>query len=220
MIGFAQTIVVLSAGFDLSVGAVAGFSTVIYSYVMESSMLLAIAVVLVMGIVVGMVNGLGITVFKIEPFIMTLGIMFVLNGLGLALRPSPGGYISEGLMNFFVLSVGHFSYVPLLMIIVFGILGTLMLNKTPLGRQILRGRRQHQGGADVRDKGKTHQGARLYDQRRGFRSRGHNSLPAEFPVEMRNPAPDTCLIRLSSFLWAVRSYPAVSADSAERYPVR
>ncbi len=136
MIGFAQTIVVLSGGFDLSVGALAGFSTVICSYLMEGSLILAVIAVLVVGIIVGLINGLGITIFKIEPFIMTLGIMFVLNGLGLALRPSPGGYISEGLRNFFLLSVGNFAYIPLVMIIVFGILGTLMLNKTSLGRQI------------------------------------------------------------------------------------
>ena len=136
MIGFAQTMVVISSGFDLSVGAVAGFSTVICSFLMQVNVLLAIIVVLAMGIVVGMINGFGVTFFKIEPFIMTLGMMFILNGLGLMLRPSPGGYISERLMNFFVLSIGHFAYIPLVMIVVFGILGSLMLNKTPLGRQI------------------------------------------------------------------------------------
>lgn len=136
LIGFSQTVVVLSGGFDLSVGAVAGFATVLCSYVMEESLVLAIIAVIAMGIAVGLINGIGITFFRIIPFIMTMGMMFVLNGLGLMLRPSPGGYISEGLKNFFTLSAGDFAYVPLLIIILAGILGSLMLNKTMLGRQI------------------------------------------------------------------------------------
>ncbi|MEA4970072.1 MAG: ABC transporter permease [Candidatus Pelethousia sp.] len=136
IISFSQNAVVLNGGFDLSIGAIASLSTVICSYLMEISDLAAIAAVMAMGLVVGLLNGIGITKLKIEPFIMTLGMMYILGGIAQILRPTPGGYISPGLTRFLLSSNQPFALVPLLLIIVCCISGVLFFKKTAFGRRI------------------------------------------------------------------------------------
>ena len=47
----------------------------------DSSMLPALLAVIVMGIVVGLINGTGVYWLKIPPFIMTLGVGTVIQGI-------------------------------------------------------------------------------------------------------------------------------------------
>lgn len=136
LIGFSQTMVVLGRGLDLSVGSVAGLATAICSVLMERSLILAILVVILASIFIGMLNGVGITIFNMEPFIMTLGMMFILNGVSLMVRPSPGGYISESLKEVLMFSVGDFAIAPLLIILIMGLFGIILLKRRAFGREI------------------------------------------------------------------------------------
>jgi ribose transport system permease protein len=84
-----QTIVVLSGGqgIDLSVGQVGTFAAIIASRMMQGSNALlipAVIVALVVSAVIGCANGLGVIYMKIPPFVMTLGMMGVVQGLILA----------------------------------------------------------------------------------------------------------------------------------------
>lgn len=135
-IGFAQTTVVLMGGFDLSVGSVASMATVICSVLMEKNLVLAIFIVLLAAMIVGALNGVGITFFRIEPFIMTMGMMFILSGVNMMIRPSPGGYISPILQKILFFSIGDMAIAPALIIIVVGIIGSTLLNKTAFGREV------------------------------------------------------------------------------------
>ena len=77
-----QTLVMLTGGIDLSVGAVAsatGF--VVATLVSGMGLPVAIVIVLVAAGLVGLVNGIGIGVFKVHPLIMTLGMSLVVLGL-------------------------------------------------------------------------------------------------------------------------------------------
>src|ERR1700693_825281 len=75
-----QTLVMLTAGIDLSVSAVmtaAAYVAASQSYFGSArAVLLALAV----GLVVGLVNGLGVAVFRVQPLIMTLGTGLVISG--------------------------------------------------------------------------------------------------------------------------------------------
>jgi ribose transport system permease protein len=75
-----QTLVMLTAGIDLSVAAVmtaAAYVAASQSYFGSTrAVLLALAV----GLVVGVVNGLGVAVFRVQPLIMTLGTGLVISG--------------------------------------------------------------------------------------------------------------------------------------------
>jgi ribose transport system permease protein len=75
-----QTLVMLTAGIDLSVAAVmtgAAYVAASQSYFGSArAVLLALAV----GLVVGLLNGLGVSIFRVQPLIMTLGTGLVLSG--------------------------------------------------------------------------------------------------------------------------------------------
>ncbi|MDP5307825.1 ABC transporter permease [Paracoccus spongiarum] len=76
ILGCAQTIVVLTAGIDLSVGAIAVFCSVLMgqlSFRFGIPAPLAIAMGLALGTAMGAINGLLISRLKLPPFIVTLG---------------------------------------------------------------------------------------------------------------------------------------------------
>ncbi|PTE21763.1 ABC transporter permease [Cereibacter changlensis JA139] len=81
ILGCAQTVVILTAGIDLSVGAIAVFSSVLmgqmsfrYGIPAELSILIGLA----LGTGMGAINGLLIAFLKLPPFIVTLGTWQVL----------------------------------------------------------------------------------------------------------------------------------------------
>ena len=89
LMAIGQTIVILSGGdgIDLSVGRVATFGTIVAASMMRGSndnLALALLVPLLVGGALGAVNGLGIVYLKIPPFVMTLGMMGVAQGLVMA----------------------------------------------------------------------------------------------------------------------------------------
>ncbi|MBE2274790.1 MAG: ABC transporter permease [Rhodobacteraceae bacterium] len=84
-----QTIVVLTAGLDLSVGSVVSLTTAIASHGTPFAVPLAILAALA----VGLVNAGGILRFGIHPILMTLSTMTAVQGLALLVRPIPGGTV-------------------------------------------------------------------------------------------------------------------------------
>lgn len=77
----AQTLTMLTAGIDLSVGYVAsmvGFVTA--TLVAPLGVPLAILVALVVGAIAGLISGVGVGVFRVHPLIMTLGMGLVVFG--------------------------------------------------------------------------------------------------------------------------------------------
>lgn len=96
MIAMGQMIVLLTAGLDLSVGAVVGFAGVVAALIAKAmaaaypdAMVLATIVALVGGIaagtLVGSINGIGVAVLNVPPFMMTLGTMTSLVGISLSM---------------------------------------------------------------------------------------------------------------------------------------
>ncbi|MEJ1105698.1 MULTISPECIES: galactofuranose ABC transporter, permease protein YjfF [unclassified Kribbella] len=78
------TFVILTGGIDLSVGAVVALSTMVSASLVTNHgwpPLVAIALVLVIGSVLGLVMGAIIHYFEIQPFIVTLAGMFLARGL-------------------------------------------------------------------------------------------------------------------------------------------
>ncbi|MCG7595304.1 sugar ABC transporter permease YjfF [Mycobacterium sp. PSTR-4-N] len=78
-----MTFVLLTGGIDLSVGSVVALSTVIVATTLRAgwSTPLALAAVLVVGPLLGLVMGLVIEYFDVQPFIVTLAGMFLARGL-------------------------------------------------------------------------------------------------------------------------------------------
>lgn len=76
-----QTIVILTGGIDLSVGAVMLLTDAVGAMLMGGeNRIVPILICLGLGLLIGAINGAGIAFLKIPPFIMTLGTMIILTG--------------------------------------------------------------------------------------------------------------------------------------------
>ena len=82
-IALGMTFVIITAGIDLSVGSTAAMTGVVGVELIAQGMNwpLALLIAIVAGGVVGLGNGLLISVAKLNPFIATLGMMTVVRGL-------------------------------------------------------------------------------------------------------------------------------------------
>jgi len=83
LIAIGETFVLLTRGIDVSIGAVMGISAVILGTALNANVPLPVAIVLALltGSAAGSLNGLGVTMLRVPPIIMTLGMMGVLRGL-------------------------------------------------------------------------------------------------------------------------------------------
>ncbi|WP_052161386.1 ABC transporter permease [Hoeflea sp. BAL378] len=101
-----QNLVILGGreGIDLSVGGVVSLSAVIAGNMMQGSdagIIPAILACLATGAFFGLLNGLGVTLLRIPPLIMTLGMLGVLQGLLVVVRSGiPSGLAAPGLARF------------------------------------------------------------------------------------------------------------------------
>lgn len=76
-----MTFVIVSGGIDLSVGSITALVCVITAnMVNDHGIIPAILVALLVGALVGLINGVGIAYGKLQPFIMTLGTMYMASG--------------------------------------------------------------------------------------------------------------------------------------------
>lgn len=107
----AQAIIVISGGIDLSIGAMMALTNVTAALLMKDAPPEAAAgvvlLVLAMGFVLGMVNGLLVVWTRVPDIIVTLAMSFVWAGAALLVLPRPGGaaapwFIELGAGGFFV----------------------------------------------------------------------------------------------------------------------
>ena len=97
-----QTIVILSGGFDLSAGAVISLVNVVLSTSMQdtpSSIVLWSLAGIGVGVLTGAFNGFFIAVLRLQPIVVTLSTMFIVQGLTLLVMDNPGGMIPGGLSS-------------------------------------------------------------------------------------------------------------------------
>jgi ribose transport system permease protein len=97
----AQAIVVIAGGIDLSVGPMMALTSVTAASLMkDGSAELAVAyvlVVLVMGVVLGAMNGTLVVLTRVPDIVVTLAMSFVWSGAALVVLSTPGGSAAEWL---------------------------------------------------------------------------------------------------------------------------
>lgn len=97
-----QTFVVLTAGIDLSVGAVFILANCLASVVVTGSpgaVALGVAAVLGTGLACGLANGALVVYGRLQPIVATIASGAIYFGLALALRPEPGGDVDSTLAD-------------------------------------------------------------------------------------------------------------------------
>ncbi|GAB2884245.1 galactofuranose ABC transporter, permease protein YjfF [Nocardioides pacificus] len=136
-----MTFVILTGGIDLSVGSVVALSTMIAASTLEAGWppMLAIAAVLLTGTVLGLLMGLIIHYFDIQPFIATLAGMFLARGLcylisveSIAIRDDTFREIAT-----YSLSIGdYYITAPVIISLVVVAIGAWVLHLTRFGRTV------------------------------------------------------------------------------------
>lgn len=133
------SVVIITAGIDLSIGSVWALSAVAMAFVCVNkglAWMLSVLIGLAVGLACGLVNGWGVTLLRIPPFVATLGMMSIARGLAEVIT---GGFQISGLPDAFQWwGQGDIFGVPVPVIVAVGIivLTWALLRFTRLGRYI------------------------------------------------------------------------------------
>ncbi len=140
-IALGMTFVIITAGIDLSVGSTAAMTGVLGVALIAQgwNWPLAMLVAILAGGVVGLGNGLLISVARLNPFIATLGMMTVVRGLldvytNAVVVVGPASVLGPD--NFGVIGLGKVAGIPvaLMILVVLSVLAYFLLSHTRLGR--------------------------------------------------------------------------------------
>ncbi|HUC17348.1 MAG TPA: ABC transporter permease [Acetobacteraceae bacterium] len=130
-----QTIVVLTRGIDLSVGGIVDLTNALAAIYLAGSVahmaLVAVLVVLV-GAMAGLVNGLLVGLGRLQPIVVTLATLSIFQGLAIRVLPQPGGTVPDGFTALLVNTNGPFA----LFFLVLAALGWMALRRSRLGVDI------------------------------------------------------------------------------------
>jgi erythritol transport system permease protein len=156
ILGIGMTYVILTGGIDLSVGSIAGLAGMVAGWlilngltieplgiVIYPSVAAVLLIVLLLGAVVGLVNGTLVTRFAVAPFIATLGMLYVARGAALLLSNGatfPNLIGSPDFRNegFPALGAGRLLGipVPVLIVMALALLAAFVARRTPFGRRV------------------------------------------------------------------------------------
>ena len=144
VIAAGQTLVIISGseGIDLSAGSVVTL-TAILTYVIvngaNEKVLPALLVSLVVGALIGLLNGVGITFLKISPFVMTLGMAGVVTGAIIVItHGNVSGRVAPIMTRLIARPLSPSLQIPnaIIIWILFGILMWLLLERTTFGKNL------------------------------------------------------------------------------------
>jgi len=140
IVSIGQTIAILTAGIDLSVGSLITMGNVftcIFINGLNSNTLWAIIVIVLLGVLFGFCNGLGVAYLKISPLVMTLAIGSLVTGITLIFsQGAPKGLASPILRYIGVGSLFDFFPVIILVWIILSAIFIFLLRATTFGRKI------------------------------------------------------------------------------------
>ena len=138
ILAIGETFVIITAGIDLSVGAITGFASLIVALLLGADypIWLSVAITLLVGAGIGVFHAFGIVQMGLPPFIMTLATMQALRGIGLLI--TNGATISITNDAFTDFSQGSLFSVPnlFLMVLLVAIPAYIFLHHSKWGRYL------------------------------------------------------------------------------------
>ena len=139
VLSIGMTFVICAGQIDLSVGAIIGFSGVCVGLLLNQgvSPIWAILIQLLIGVIVGIVNGIFVAYGKINSFIVTLGMMTILRGITLILTNSSSVFGFGNIISF--IGSGKIGPVnmPIILSLVIATVGGVLLHRTTFGNYCL-----------------------------------------------------------------------------------
>jgi erythritol transport system permease protein len=156
LLAIGMTFVIVSGGIDLSVGSIVGLSGMIAGGLIYQGLVLPmfgvaiffsvpviIVITLILGVLIGAVNGFLVSRLNVPPFIATLGVMYMARGFAMIRSggetfPNLIGKPELGNTGFPILGAGLFLGIPVAVwaLIILGIIAAYVFKKTPLGNHV------------------------------------------------------------------------------------
>lgn len=143
-VAMAQTLVVITAGIDLSVGMIFLLTNCLASWLVVGTPMqttLGVIAVLAVGLLCGAINGAIVIYGRLQPIVATIATGAVYYGIGLLLRPFPGGSVNEDLAD--ALTGRVFGVVPASIVV---LLVIVLVIWVPFSRSVL-GRAAYAAGS-------------------------------------------------------------------------
>lgn len=154
ILAIGMTYVIITGGIDLSVGSVVGFAGMIaggllqeglvtpFGYTIYLSVPLVVLVAILLGALIGWMNGFIITKFNVAPFIATLGMMYVARGFSNlrsngATYPNLRGNEALGNTGFELIGLTLFNIpVGVIIFAIIAVIAAVLLKQTAFGWHI------------------------------------------------------------------------------------
>lgn len=138
IVSVGQTVVILSGGMDLSVGMLMGLVTVLTNGIMNGDPALAwpmVALGVAIGLAVGFANGVLLVVTRIDPLILTFGMLSILTG---AIFVYTDRTIGSAPSNFRQIAEGSLGPLPVLFVVMLlvALIAWVALTSTRFGRYV------------------------------------------------------------------------------------
>ena len=156
ILALGMTMVIITGGIDLAVGAIVGFSGMIVGGMMTEGLRLPfisgtvypnvpliLLLVCALAVFIGLCSGTLISRVKVPAFIATLGAMYICRGFAMlrsggATFPNLFGKAELGNLGFDLIGAGSLWGIPysIIIFLVMAAISTFIMKKTPLGNQI------------------------------------------------------------------------------------
>mgnify|MGYP001066860847 CR=1 FL=1 len=136
LVAIGQTFVVASRGLDLSVGSTVSLVAVIAASLFSPlGTVPALAIAVAAGLLVGVVNGLAVA-RGLEPFLVTLASLSIVQGIAFLIRETPGGEVPDSITGIAGYWGGTFPR-ALPLVLAVALVGAVLLGLTRAGRHLL-----------------------------------------------------------------------------------
>ena len=136
--GFGMTLAIARKGMDLSVGSIQAFTACVAASLLGvTNIPMTILGTLVVGLIIGMLNGLLISKLRVPPFVATMGMMGIVRGVALLFTDGKSVLITTK-PEYSLLNTAKIFGLPAPLLIALGVLIVMyiLLNHTPFGRHI------------------------------------------------------------------------------------
>ena len=145
IIAIGVSFVIITGGIDLSIGSLIGLTGVLFPMLLFEIMpgapiIVAMAVILGVGLVVGVIHGLLVTKLRLQPFVVTLCGLLIYRGLARAVADDKvKGFGNEftGLRETMVKGTFAGLPMPFVWMLLIGLIAAVLLNMTTFGRYLL-----------------------------------------------------------------------------------
>lgn len=146
ILALGEMLVLVSGGFDLTVGAIVTFVVLVSSKLLANDPANAFPAIMIMlgiGVLIGLANGLVVSYLKVPSFITTLGMMLLVRGTALYyVGGAPQGYLTD---NWRAFGRNYFENVPvfqrfpyaLIVLLVIGIISFFIFHRSNYGKELL-----------------------------------------------------------------------------------